>query len=257
MVRGFSDAGFHTVLQVTTGFLTMLDRARGLAIGWVRDAEDLPMPERAAPLRRLLQAWMVDRGMVLAHAGAVGLPDGGVLLAGGEGAGKSNTALACLRSSLLFAGDDYCLVDVASPPRIHSLYSTAKTHADDLVRLPFLAPMVSNHGRLAHEKALYFLQRHVPETLTASFPLRAVVAVRVSGGGDTVLAPTPRGPILRALAPSTVLLAPLSGAPTLGALGRLVRRVPAYELRVGTNPDQVPATILGLLGRLRDTPAAL
>jgi len=250
VVRGFTDARFHTVFQVTTGLFTMLDRARELAVAWVRDAEDLPMPERAAPLRRLLPAWLADHGIVLAHAGVVGRPAGGVLLVGAGGAGKSNTALACLGSPLLFAGDDYCLVDVTGTHRAYSLYSTAKTHWGDLTRLSFLAPMVENPDRLGHEKAVYFLHRHVPEQLTTGFPLRAVLVVRVSGRRDTTLAPAPRGTVLQALAPSTVLLAPQSGAWTLAGLGRLVQDLPAYELRAGTDPDQIPAIILDLLSRL-------
>jgi hypothetical protein len=249
VVRGFSDARFHTVLQVGSGLFTMLDRAQDRAVAWVRDAREIPMAERVAPLRRLLPAWLAGRGVVLVHAGAVGRADGGVLLVGAGGAGKSNAALACLGTPLRFASDDYCLVDITGPPRAHSLYSTAKTHAEDLGRLTFLAPMVENPDRLGQEKAAYFLHRHVPEQLTAGFPLRAALLVRVSERTETTVSPVPRGAVLQALAPTTVLLGAQWGAWALAGLGRLVQGLPAHELRTGTDPGQIPRAILDLLAR--------
>jgi len=247
VIRGFSNARFHTVFQVGTGLFTMLDRTRGLAVGWVRDTRSLPLPERAAPLRHLLNAWLVDHGLVFAHAGVVGRSDAGVLLVGAGGAGKSSTALACLGSPLLFAGDDYCLLDVTGNARAHSLYNTAKTHWDDLSRLPFLAPMVENGDRPDDEKAVYFLHRHASAHLIADVPLRAALVVRVSGQPDTTLAPAERLSVLEALAPGTVLLAPQWGARALTGLARLIQDLPAYELRAGTDPQQIPLTILDLL----------
>lgn len=250
VVEAWSDARFHTVLQITVGLLTMLDRQRRLALCWVRRAEDLPMPERAAPLRRLVHGWMAEHGQLLVHGGAVGFADGGVLLAGQEGAGKSTSALACLLSPLLYASDDYCLLHMGPKLSVNSLYSTGKTHPSDLARLPFLAPMVTNRTALGGEKALYLLHRHVPHKITAGFPLRAVLMPRPTGGRETLLRPASSGAMLRALAPSTVLLLPQTAKQTLSDLADLARRVPLYELSLGTDPTGIPATIIDLLAGL-------
>ncbi len=247
VIESLSGERFRTVLQLATETLTMLDRERGVAICWVRDAAALPMPERAAPLRRLLQGWLADRGLMLVHGGAVGTPRGGVLLTGPGGSGKSNAALACLEAGLLYAGDDYCALSPRPEPRVHSLYSTGKTHPADLARLPFLVPMVANPATAAEEKAVYFLHRHVPERLSGGFPLRAILLPVVSPGAGTSLAPVTRGTTLRALAPTSVLLAPQVGATTLAALAACVRGVPTFALRVGSDPARVPERISSLL----------
>ena len=62
-----------------------------------------------------------------------------------------------LASTLYYASDDYCLLTNDPQPTVYSVYSSGKTHAADLDRLPFLRPAVSNGDRLATEKALYFL----------------------------------------------------------------------------------------------------
>ncbi|MGH9048211.1 MAG: serine kinase [Acidimicrobiia bacterium] len=255
VVEDFSNARFHTVFQVAARLLTVLDRERRLALCWTPDAGDLPMPERAAPLRRLLQAWTADRGTLLVHGGAVGRPDGGVLVVGQGGAGKSTTALACLRSPLLYAADDYCLLDPGPRPWVHSLYCTGKTDVSGLARLPFLAPMVSNRDRRSDEKALCSLHDHVPGALTTAFPLRAVLVPRLTSQPTTTVAPSSPGAMLRALAPTTVLLSPQTAARVLPALADLSRRIPVYELAIGEDASTIPAAIAHLLDALHEEAA--
>jgi hypothetical protein len=252
LVEDFSDARFHTVYQVAARLLTVLDRDRRRALCWTPGAGDLPMPERAAPLRRLLQAWAGDRGTLLVHGGAVGRSDGGVLVVGQGGAGKSTTALACLGSPLQYAADDYCLLDPGPEPWVHSLYCTGKTDASGLARLPFLAPMVSNRDRGVDEKALCSLHEHVPGALTAGFPLRAVLVPRLTRQPTTAVAPSSPGAMLRALSPTTVLLSPQTAARVLPVLADLARRVPVYELAVGEDPATIPAAIVRLLDALHE-----
>jgi hypothetical protein len=109
--------------------------------------------------------------------------------------------------------------------------------------------MVENPDRRGQEKVAYFLHRHVPAQLVAGFPLRAAVIVRVSGRPDTTLAPAPRGAVLQAMAPDTVLLGAQWGAWALTGLRRLVQGLPTYELRAGTQARQIPAILLDLLTR--------
>ncbi len=248
VVEEFSGPRFRTVLQVPVEMATMLDREQRLAVCWVRDAAALPMPERAAPLRRLLQGWLADRGQVLVHAGAVGTEDGGVLLAGWEGSGKSSSALACLDSTLAYASDDYCAVDPGPHPRVHSLYSTGKTAVADIAHLPLEETMIGNPQEAPPEKALYYLHRHVPDRLTAGFALRAILLPRPGGStGPTTVEPVSAGTALKALAPTSVLLSPQAGASTLTALSRVAARLPAYRLQLGPDRRQVPAVIEALL----------
>jgi len=246
-VRGYNDERIRTVFQLGPGILNMIDLARNAALFWIRDATAVPYYESGAPLRTILHWWMPAHGCHLVHAAAVGTPGGGVLLAGKGGTGKSTTALACLSSPLLYAGDDYVLVSAAPYPFVHSLYNSAKLDADHLQRLPHLRPLISNAGRLDREKALIYLYRHRADQLTTGFPIRAILLPQVTGQPHTTLHEASPAASLAALAPSTIFQLPGAGREAFEQLAELVRQVPSYTLELGTELSQIPEVVLALL----------
>jgi hypothetical protein len=181
------------------------------------------------------------------HAGAVGNQTGSVLLAGQGGSGKSTTALACLNSPLFYISDDYCLLTNEPEPYVYSLYNSAKLEADNMHRLPHLVRLVSNSDRLAEEKALLFLQQHLPEKVITGLPVRAILLPHVSGRPETRLSPASSIAGLKALAPSTIFQLPGAGQRTFQALTRFVKQVPCYNLELGTKVGQIPEVIMHLL----------
>src|ERR1700759_2524752 len=112
-IDGFNDHRFHTALQMDPVIFRMIDMAKGQALYWTPSATEFPYWEFGAPLRPLLHEWLRRKGLLAVHGGAVGFEGGGVLLAGSGGSGKSNVALACLASDLLYASDDFCCVSRA------------------------------------------------------------------------------------------------------------------------------------------------
>jgi hypothetical protein len=245
--RGFANHRFSTTYQADAHVLNILDHARNLGIYVTKSARGLPYYEIGHPLRVLLHTWTTNQGMVPVHAGAVGLPNGGVLLIGKGGTGKSNAALACLQSDLCYASDDFCLLATEPTLTVHSLYSSGKIHPADLQRLPHLAPMISNRDHLDSEKALFFLNEHVPEKILPSFPIQAMVIPRVRQGTKTSLQIASPAAALQALAPSTIRLSPHTAPETFHKLARIVRQVPAFYLHLGSDPRQVPEVILEFL----------
>lgn len=246
-IRGFVDERIHTIVQVGVNALSLLDRERNLGIYWVKTAKQIPYYESGAPLRAIFHLWMSQRGIQLIHAGAVGLPSGGVLLVGKGGSGKSTTALACLNSELFYASDDYCLLAHHPTPTVFSIYSTGKKNADDVGRLPFLVSTISNPDRLGTEKAVYLLSESFPDKLLPSFPLRAILIPRLSGGRETALKPASPAAGLAALAPSTIFQLPGDRKEAFQTMGQLVRQVPCYQLNLGTDTWRIPEVILDLL----------
>jgi hypothetical protein len=251
LVEGFVDDRYLTVFQVVTGQLSMLDREQRLAVCWMRSSDGVPMPERAAPLWRLLHAWLADRRLLLVHGAAVGLADGGVLIVGPGGAGKSCSTLACLGSRLGIAGDDYVVVEVGSEPRVHSIYNSAKVHPSNLDRMPFLRSLVSDGDIERDAKALVFLQEDAPHALSPGFPIRAVVVPQVADVDAARVAPVSRAEVMRALAPSSVLLSPHTARAVMPSLVDLIRSVPVFRLQVGTDARSIPDAILRVLDSLR------
>jgi len=246
-VHGYNDGRIHTHYNLDANILDMLDSARALAVYWTGDAVALPFYESGAPLRTILHWWLREHGRQLVHAAAVGTPRGGVLLVGKGGSGKSTTALTCLESELLYAGDDYCVLDTEGEPYVHSLYSSAKLNGNNIDQLPQLAFAVSNADRLDTEKALIFLHQHLPHKVVSGFPVRAILLPRITGRQATILSPASPTEALRALAPSTLFQLPGAGRADFLAMSGFVRKVPCFRIDLGTDLERIPGVILHLL----------
>lgn len=246
----YEDDTFRAAYALGPGVLALLDMERNLAVYWVQDAAQLPYYEQGAPLRTILGWWMNAHGRQLVHAAAVGTAQGGVLLAGKGGSGKSSTALACLDSALQLASDDYALIAVDPAPYVYSLYNTAKlTGQPDLERFPQLAVQVRNLEKMGDEKLMLFLQEQYADKLAGGFPIRAVMAPRVTGKLDTTVRAMAPGAALTALALTTLYQLPGSGQAAMSMMAELLRRVPCYELLLGTEAAQIRRVLLQVLAR--------
>jgi hypothetical protein len=247
----FEDPPARGVFQPGMEALSVVDLGADRAWYWVADPAALPYWERAAPIRQILHWWMASRDHQQVHGGAVGTPDGGVLLVGKGGSGKSTCSLASLTSELRYAGDDYTMVSAEPRPWVHSLFSSGKVDPANLWRVPHLEPAVSNAERLATEKAVVFVDQHFPDRPIDGFPLRAIVLPTITGGPRSRALPTSRAAALTALAPSTVFQLHTAGSEALQYLAHLVRRVPAYALELGSDVSEIPGVILALLDEVR------
>jgi hypothetical protein len=248
-VQGFNDERFKTSYCFGAAALSMYDAHCRRAVYCTKDASQLPSWERGAPLRTVLHWGLRVYDLQLCHGAALGTPEGGVLLAGKGGSGKSTTALRCLQSELLYASDDYCVVQVKPSPYVHSLYNTAKVNADNVSRVPFLRSAISNWERLDTQKALMFLRQHYPEKLSVGFPIRAVMVPRVTGRVNTEVTPATSADAVGALALSTIRQLPGADHRSLETIKSVTDRVPCYYLELGTDLDQIPGVILDVLAK--------
>ncbi len=258
--------------NASAGILSMVDATRRAAIWWTRDVARLADFERAAPFAILLHWWHLlcpvrpGSPAIPVHAAAVGgAEEGGLLLVGRGGSGKSTTALACLAAGFAYVGDDYCLVqNNPAGPWAASLYGTAKLSDTMLPRFPCFAPVVTNPRRAPGEKALLSLGQDFPTQLVPGLPLRAIVLPSVHPGqAETRLVPARPAAGLQALAPSTICLFPRvgdEGAALLSQLAQLTRSLPCFHLQLGgeADPTRTPELLAGLLARLhRETSAPI
>lgn len=235
--------------------LNVVDLDRNRAYCWKREPSALPYWETCSPFRPLLHCWLREQGLQFVHGSAVGTAEGGVLLAGPGGSGKSSSALACLDSPLSYLSDDYCMVrrePNGGGYSVHSLYSTAKlVGEEDLRRFPALAAHVWNPDREEGQKAAFFLHEQAPEKFIQRFPLRAVLLPRVTGLRETTIETCRAAEALSALAPSTMSQLPASGAGDLAFLAEVAKRVVAYRLNAGTDMAQIPRVIAAVLDARR------
>jgi hypothetical protein len=227
--------------------MLMLDFQQGKAVFWVEDARQLDFYERGAPLRSLLDWWFSGYDRQFAHAAAVGTSEGGVLLIGKGGSGKSTSALSCLDSPLQIAGDDSCIVGSKPTPYVHSLYNSAKLHPENLQNLPHLRDKITNSDMLDTEKAMFYLHRSYSRKFIKKFPLSALLVPNITGERHTSFRPASPAACLIALAPSTIFQLVNLGETPLQFMSRLVRKLPSYHLDLGTDLDQIPHVIMDIL----------
>jgi hypothetical protein len=241
-IRGYNVGGMRVAFDICAGLLESLDSERRLGFYWIRDARQLPEYESGAPILTLFHWWLRAQGLQLVHAAAIGTRSGGVLLAGAGGSGKSTTALACLDAGMAYASDDYCLLETMPEPYAHSLYNTGKLDPDSLARLPQFGSFIENPNWKHGNKALLFLNEHFPGQVVPGFPLRAVLLPKVTGRDRTSLRLASPAVALRALAPSTIFQLGADGS-ALQTMAELIRRVPCYQLDLGTHMAQIPPLI--------------
>ena len=216
---------------------TVFDRERKLAVSWTARAGLLPEWEDSFPLRTILH-WMSARlPCCLAHAAVLEKSGRAVLLTGRGGSGKSTTTVAGLYAGMRTCGDDFVLVDLAeASPIAYSLYDTVKLDDAALRRFADLQPGVANPGRGADQKARIHLSDLMPDRLLKSTPLHAVVQPVICDDAEPSLCKAEPGAVLRALAPSTLFLLRGEEAILADKLARLVRRLPAWHLRLSRDP---------------------
>ncbi len=221
---------------------------------WAADADALPEWESSTPLRHILHLWLASRGVQFVHAGAVGRPDGGCIIVGKSGSGKSSTTLSTLGSDLLYAGDDYVGVSLGqgSGPNVHSIYGCGKLETAHRDRFPNLRVNIREERegviRARRDKVIFYVQETYPAQVTTGFPLKAIIVPRVFPGEKTELRPISLSAACRALIPSTMFEIHGAGQSALTALIQVAQQVSTYELRLGAGMEAIP----GLLGQMLD-----
>ena len=235
--------------QPGSSLMSALDLDRSMAWFWCADADRLPYWEPAAPLRQILHWWLSPRGSQLLHGASVGMADGGVLLVGRGGSGKSTCALSSLVSDLLYAGDDYVAVQDGPDPWVFSIYSSGKLvpgHAQLLLHLP---PPSFRADEASDEKAVFFVHERFPDRTCEGFPLRAILIPTITGTARPRMTPINAANALRALAPTTLMQLHPPFPDAFARMAALVERLPTFVFEVG-DIEQAPKAISRFLSGL-------
>ena len=223
------ESGIEASFMMGPDILSMLDHEHRTAIYWIRDGSAVPAFEQAAPFRHLFHWYLRRHEWMLVHAAAIGRQNGGILICGKGGTGKSTLAAATWhQAEWKFAGDDYCAVSLKPPHVVAPVYPSAKLTAATARMLSLVIP---EHPPTDGEKTILFASSSIPGQLAE--PLRIiglVVPFRVS-----VPSPTTRllpAEAARHLAISTLYQMPHAGKQDLRNLTRIARDLPAWQLPV-------------------------
>lgn len=242
----YSDARFFTAVQADVRALSMLDRQANHALYWTASAAHLPVYERAAPLKIILNAWLRERGLPLIHAAAVGADSGAALLVGATGTGKSTAALACLSAGMHYISDDRCALALTPKPRALCIYNAAKLHHEQMQRFPRLAAAARN-GRPDDEKTIVFIHQYSLEQVAAALPIRTVLLARLAHRPQTTWSPVSPMPVWREMATSSLVYQPGMAQIELDMMADLVRHLPCYQINLGTDLERIPDAVVDIL----------
>ncbi len=253
-IWGFASARIRTAFHYYDFSVNLLDLDRRVAVYWVNGLSSLPYWSRSSPLRTLFHWWLEEHGAQLVHAAAVATAGGALLLTGKGGAGKSTTALACLRAGFDYLADDYVIVQLEPEPTVHCLYATAKVDGDRAGWFPELADQVVNPDRLGDEKAVIQLHPALGRRLRPTAPLRAILLPRIRDGVPTALVEAEPEEVLHAARFTTMSQLPCAGRRTHDNLGRLCATLPGYTLELGRDLAAIPAVVGRATSRERPAP---
>jgi hypothetical protein len=220
---------------------------------WTADAGELSIYERAAPLQTLLHWALSDFGWQIVHAAAVGSEQGGVLLIGNTGAGKSTTALSCLntQNGLRLLSDDKCLARLDPSPQAFAAFSSGKIKADMLKHLPqFQDRLQGWDDSYKAGKGLVYLYPDYANRLIMTFAIKALVIPCVSCQKKATIRPIQAREAFRVFGPSTVIWLPGAEADNYRFTAELVKRLPCYQLDLALEPERNTEEIYNLIGKL-------
>ena len=246
---GFFNESLHLYYAYFDGIksCSLYDEETNQAGFWIEDAANIPYYEKACPFRFIFQWWLRRNGGQLIHAGAVGNQQGGVLITGRDGAGKSSTCLSCLENGMLYASDDYTALSLNPLPRAHSLYNSLKLDEHGLNRFAHWKKRFEEQSMRGPDKAAIFLHRYFPEKIVSGFPITAIVLPRVSDLRISKLSRVSPAESLRRLAPGTLFQMRVANQNDFQFLKELVNRLPSYCLDLGTDTASVREAVAGLL----------
>jgi len=252
-IKAMNGSRIRSVYHLGPGIISVLDIKRDRAVYWVDDALSVPYYEKGYPLSVLLNWWLAGQDRYLVHAASIGCGQHGVLLTGKGGSGKSTTTLACVMSGLVVSGDDYAVVDPLES-RAYSIYNTIKLKTlGDVRRFPGLVDCVSNLAQVGDkedgEKAMIFLHRSFPKSLTGSLKLKGIMVPRIADQQETEIRAASPAIVFKALAPSTVFQLPGNAHAAFQGLAQLVRLIPAYEITLGQDTEGVAAAIRNFIAK--------
>jgi GT2 family glycosyltransferase len=251
-IWGFDSPRIRSAFAWSDCSLSLMDAKTGQGTFWMQTGENVTSWTKAAPLIALFHWLMAQRGCHVVHAAAVGTEDGGVLISGKGGVGKSTTALACLAAGMKYVADDYLVVQLDPEPRAFRLYGTAKLEVSQLRHFSMMQSLLAKSNVPESEKAVLHLSHSDAYSITPSLPLVAALTPRFVSQRDTAVSPATPALLLHSAAFSTMSQLPHAGRATYEFIERLMSRLPCYELLLGRDIDRIPAALAAFLARPRD-----
>ncbi len=234
----------------------LLDVEKRHGLVWARESREIPHWVHWAPARNLLQWWAINEDHPILHCASVGLNGAGVLIPAVSGSGKTSTALACLLDGMDYLGDDTCIYTPGERPLVHRIYGSATVTESNLLRYPSLEEHICFRHPERANKAVLLVDRFRPCQLVETLEVTSILVPVITGKPGTTIEPARSLTAMHALMPASLMefWSPFGQQRMAQQMSELVRRVPCYEVRLGTD---IPGIAEAIRTHLQRHPAHL
>ncbi len=231
-----TDGRIIAALEGEQAALSIANLDENVALLWLPSFEMVPGYQLATPFRTIFNWLFCDAGYQLIHAAAVGFDEGGILLSGKSGSGKTVASLACLKyGGARFLGDDFVIIGPATGGGIvaYSIYNSARLHREMMGSFGLSKP------ELIDDKALFFLYPEFSSQLASELPIRSVFLPRKTDTGSNFTR-IPTVNLIREVLVPTVAYLPGKESVVLKNLSTLLSNTPFSTIDVGGDPEMIP-----------------
>lgn len=240
--RGLRAAGMEGGVDLTRRILRFYTTATGVGVQTLTAPGKFPPWEASFPLRNFLHWAYQHKGWRLLHAGTLATDDGGVMLVGEGGSGKSATVLAGMIAGLSSAGDDYTVVEsTAERPRAHPVVRLMKQDSGGLRRLG-VDP--SAFGRANWQEKHEFDVDSLHGGRLTSVDLDAILIPRIAHASRTSISQAPARAAMIHLIPSNLRQLPGDWRHAMEFAANLVRRLPSFYLDLSDDPREIADSLV-------------
>ncbi|MBX9670854.1 MAG: hypothetical protein K2X93_24850 [Candidatus Obscuribacterales bacterium] len=231
-----TDGRILASLEGEQAALNIANLNENVALLWLPSFETVPGYQLATPFRTIFNWLFCDGGYQLIHAAAVGFDEGGVLLSGKSGSGKTVASLACLQYGARFLGDDFVIIGPATTGGgivAYSIYSSARLHRE------MMGSFGLSEAALIDDKALFFLYPEFSSQLSSELPIRSVFLPNRKDAGSTCTR-IPTVNLIREVLVPTVAYLPGRESVVLKNLTTLLSNTPFSSIDLGGDPKKIP-----------------
>lgn len=207
---------------------------------WFRGPDAREAVARFDALGRVMPLMLHATGHVSLHGAGIADDDGGIVIVGPKGRGKSSLALACVEAGARLAGDDVSIIRPGVEPMLQPGVPFVRLRMDSARALERAAP----NEELSGGSKLLVPPNEIERPLRTPVMLRAIYLLEVAEG-DAVPARRVRlaGPqaTLAIVAQSTNarLLGGEQQTEVLRRISEVVSRVPVYSLHVARDLSRI------------------
>lgn len=250
LIESYTNDEIFTLQQPGSEAIYIFNKTTNEGIYWVERADKIPYWESDFPLRMYLHWWLRDTPYQPVHAGAVGTNEGGLLLVGKGGSGKSTSTLSCLNSSLRIAGDDYVLLNTNSA-MCYSLFSLSKLNDNSIQLLKHKGLDHNKLPRPIDDKYRIKLYPEYRDSMINDIPIKAIILPQVTSNEKTRIEKGNAADAMLALAPTTLFQLPALREIAFNKMAGFARRMPCYKLLLGKDSRELPELFAQLLKSLQ------